>query len=50
METKDDLKKDRNSIILTSEECTELLSPKEKENGVKRALIIHFDEEETKEI
>lgn len=49
METKDDLKNDGIPIILTSEECPDMLSPKEKEDGIKRTLIIQFDDEEPEE-
>lgn len=46
METKDNLKKAGNPVILTSEEHPEILSPKEMESGLKRTLIIQFDKEE----
>ena len=41
------MKKD--PLIFNSEEHPEILSPKERESGVKRTLIIHFDDEETEE-
>ena len=45
IETEMNMKKD--PLILNSEEHPEILSPKERESGVKRTLIIQFDDEET---
>ena len=47
--TEMNMKKKKDPVILTSEDHPEILSPKEKESGLKRTLIIHFDNEETEE-
>ena len=43
------MKKKKDPVTITSEEHPEILSPKERESGLKRTLIIHFDNEETEE-
>ena len=43
------MKKKKEPIILTSEEHPEILSPREKESGMTRTMIIHFDDEDLEE-
>lgn len=43
------MKKKKDPVFLTSEEHPEILSPEERESGLRRMLIIQFDDEEPEE-